>query len=71
MMTNPTVRGVVAALKRLQEPIRYSSVKTPRANGTKTPLRLVHPGVGEVLVFLNLTKYILDRLVYAVQALRV
>ena len=68
MMTNPTIRGLAAALKRLQEPKKYSPVVTLQANGTKTPLWLVHPGVGEVLVFLNLAKYIVDRPVYALRA---
>ena len=41
---------------------------TLQAEGTKTPLWLVHPGVGENLVFLNLAKYIIDRPVYALRA---
>ena len=68
MMTNPTIRGMAAALKRLQEPKQYFPVVTLQASGTKTPLWLVHPGVGEVLVFLNLAKYIVDRPVYALRA---
>ena len=68
MMTNPTIRGLAAALKKLQEPKTYSPVVTLQASGTKTPLWLVHPGVGEVLVFLNLAKYIVDRPVYALRA---
>ena len=68
MMTNPTIRGLAAAVKRLQEPKKYSPVVTLQATGTKTPLWLVHPGVGEVLVFLNLAKYIVDRPVYALRA---
>ena len=68
MMTNPTVRGLATALKKLQEPKKYSPVVTLQASGTKTPLWLVHPGVGEVLVFLNLAKYIVDRPVYALRA---
>ena len=68
MMTNPTIRGLAAALKKLQEPKKYSPVVTLQASGTKTPLWLVHPGVGEVLVFLNLAKYIVDRPVYALRA---
>ena len=68
MMVNPTIRGLAAALKKLQEPKTYSPVVTLQAGGTKTPLWLVHPGVGEVLVFLNLAKYIVNRPVYALRA---
>lgn len=68
MMTNPTIRGLAAALIKLQEPKVYSPVVTLQAGGSKTPLWLVHPGVGEILVFLNLAKYIVDRPVYALRA---
>ncbi|KAL8705815.1 MAG: hypothetical protein Q9201_001102 [Fulgogasparrea decipioides] len=68
MMTNPTIESLATALIRLQEPKVYSPVVTLQAGGTKTPLWLVHPGVGEILVFLNLAKYIVDRPVYALRA---
>ena len=68
MMTNPTIRGLATALIKLQEPKVYSPVVTLQAGGSKAPLWLVHPGVGEILVFLNLAKYIVDRPVYALRA---
>ena len=68
MMTNPTIRGLAAALKKLQEPKKYSPVVTLQASGAKIPLWLIHPGVGEVLVFLNLAKHIVDRPIYALRA---
>ncbi|KAI4191316.1 MAG: hypothetical protein LQ348_003537 [Seirophora lacunosa] len=68
MMTNPTIKSLAAALIKLQEPKVYSPVVTLQAGGTKPPLWLVHPGVGEILVFLNLAKYIVDRPVYALRA---
>ncbi|KAI4170001.1 MAG: hypothetical protein LQ346_008908 [Caloplaca aetnensis] len=68
MMTNPTIESLAAALKKLEEPKAYDPVVTLQAGGTKTPLWLVHPGVGEILVFLNLAKYIVDRPVYALRA---
>ncbi|KAI4123069.1 MAG: hypothetical protein LQ338_005465 [Usnochroma carphineum] len=68
MMTNPTIKSLAAALIELQEPKVYSPVVTLQAGGSKTPLWLVHPGVGEILVFLNLAKYIVDRPVYALRA---
>ncbi|KAK0509686.1 hypothetical protein JMJ35_008080 [Cladonia borealis] len=36
--------------------------------GVKTPLWLVHPGVGEVLIFINLARHIIERPVYALRA---
>ncbi|KAF4773662.1 AMP-dependent synthetase/ligase [Colletotrichum scovillei] len=45
-----------------------SPVVTLRSEGRKTPLWLVHPGVGEILVFMNLVKLIDDRPVYAFRA---
>jgi acyl-CoA synthetase (AMP-forming)/AMP-acid ligase II/thioesterase domain-containing protein len=68
MMTNPTVRGLSGALSKLQEEHVYSPVVVLQSQGDKTPLFLIHPGVGEVLVFLNLAKYIVDRPVYAIRA---
>lgn len=68
MMTNPTIKSLATALLKLQEPKEYSPVVTLQAEGDKPPLWLVHPGVGEILVFLNLAKYIVDRPVYALRA---
>lgn len=39
-----------------------------RHEGTKSPLWLIHSGVGEVLVFLGLSKHVNDRPVYALRA---
>jgi len=69
VLTNPTVRGMANALDTLSSsPQPYSPVVTLREHEGKTPLWLVHPGVGEVLVFLNLAQYITDRSVYALRA---
>ncbi|MCJ1264008.1 hypothetical protein MMC22_003879 [Lobaria immixta] len=68
VLTNPTIRGMAEALKSMSEPHEYNPVVTLQKEGTKAPLWLVHPGVGEVLVFLNLAKYITDRPVYALRA---
>ncbi|KAK1531929.1 hypothetical protein CPAR01_11578 [Colletotrichum paranaense] len=45
-----------------------SPVATLRSKGRKTPLWLVHPGVGEILVFMNLMRLINDRPVFAFRA---
>ncbi|TIA74254.1 hypothetical protein E3P77_01030 [Wallemia ichthyophaga] len=46
----------------------YDPIVPLQLKGSKPPLFLIHPGVGEVLVFLNLAKYITDRPVYALRA---
>lgn len=75
LMTNPTVRQLATKVSRADSPIpdddqvdAYNPVITLQAHGHKTPLWLVHPGVGEVLVFLNLARYITDRPVHAIRA---
>lgn len=69
-LTNPTVGGMAKALDNLglEKGGPYNPVVPLQANGTKTPLWLVHPGVGEILVFLNLAKTFTDRPVYALRA---
>ncbi|GKZ71674.1 putative NRPS-like protein biosynthetic cluster [Aspergillus niger] len=71
LMANPTVRALSSALEEQQSPRtghEYNPVVTLQSQGEKTPLWLVHPGVGEVLVFLNLAKFLVDRKVYALRA---
>jgi acyl-CoA synthetase (AMP-forming)/AMP-acid ligase II/thioesterase domain-containing protein len=50
--------------------IEYDPVVTFSSGGAKTPLWLIHPGVGEVLVFVGLAQYLRndDRPVYALRA---
>ena len=66
ILSNPTIQSLANALA-LAEPA-YNPVVVLQPRGDKTPLWLVHPGVGEILVFLNLAKYITDRPVYALRA---
>lgn len=68
VMTNPTISALSDAILSLQKPKAYNPIVTLQSGGSKTPLFLVHPGVGEVLVFLNLAKYIVDRPIYALRA---
>ena len=69
MMTHPTVRSLTMALEDLKHPTsNYDPVVVLQHSGSKTPLWLVHPGVGEVLVFLHLAKYIQDSPVFALRA---
>ncbi|GES59774.1 acetyl-CoA synthetase-like protein [Aspergillus terreus] len=68
LMTHSTVRDLATALEKLQGPREYDPVVTLQSHGHKNPLWLVHPGAGEVLVFINLAQYIVDRPVYALRA---
>jgi acyl-CoA synthetase (AMP-forming)/AMP-acid ligase II/thioesterase domain-containing protein len=68
IMTNSTVRSLSEALENLDKPKEYDPVVVLQKDGDKKPLWLVHPGIGEVLVFLGLSKYLQGRPVYALRA---
>ncbi|EGE83870.1 TdiA protein [Blastomyces dermatitidis ATCC 18188] len=68
VLMDPTIHGIATAIQEMQQPKQYNPVVKLHASGEKPPLWLVHPGVGEVLVFLNLAKYINDRPLYALRA---
>ena len=70
MMTNTSIREMATALKELKmgKSYQYNPVVVLQSKGSQIPLWLVHPGVGEVLVFLNLAKHMLDRPMYALRA---
>ncbi|RAH44623.1 non-ribosomal peptide synthetase [Aspergillus brunneoviolaceus CBS 621.78] len=63
LLKNQTIRALGDSLRDLQK----ATLEAPHIYNP-TPLWLIHPGVGEVLVFLNLTKYIQDRPVFALRA---
>jgi thioesterase domain-containing protein len=70
ILQNPTVRALASHL----EPsggtaLEYDPIVPLQTTGGKTPLFCVHPGVGEVLVFVNLASYFVnDRPFYALRA---
>jgi acyl-CoA synthetase (AMP-forming)/AMP-acid ligase II/thioesterase domain-containing protein len=68
IMTNSTVRSLSIALENLDKPKEYDPIVVLQADGDKTPIWLFHPGIGEVLVFLGLSKYLQGRPVYALRA---
>jgi acyl-CoA synthetase (AMP-forming)/AMP-acid ligase II/thioesterase domain-containing protein len=69
VLTSPTVRDLAASLSTDAEPREYDPIVPMQVIGDKTPLFCVHPGVGEVLVFVNLAKYFVgDRPFYALRA---
>lgn len=66
--SHPVIRDLSQALDELQKRKNYDPITVLQPNGTKIPLFFIHPGVGEVLIFLNLARYIDDRPVYALRA---
>ncbi|MFC0105624.1 AMP-binding protein [Kibdelosporangium aridum] len=70
ILTAPTVRDLAARLDRRHAGQQtYDPVVPLQTRGSKTPLFCIHPGVGEVLVFVNLAKYFIDeRPFYAIRA---
>ncbi|KKZ68482.1 hypothetical protein EMCG_05943 [[Emmonsia] crescens] len=68
VLMDPTIHGIAAAIHQIQQPKQYNPVVKLHSSGGKPPLWLVHPGVGEVLVFLSLAKYFNDRPLYALRA---
>jgi thioesterase domain-containing protein/acyl carrier protein len=47
---------------------KYDPIVVLQAHGGKTPIFFFHPGLGEVLIFMNLASYMTDRPVYALRA---
>ncbi|QKW54761.1 non-ribosomal peptide synthetase [Streptomyces buecherae] len=73
VLTAPTVRRLAARLDAgppaATGPAAYDPVVPLQTGGDKTPLFCVHPGVGEVLVFVNLARYFAgDRPFFALRA---
>ncbi|MET7760680.1 non-ribosomal peptide synthetase [Streptomyces sp. NPDC005393] len=71
VLTAPSVRQLAARLADGGSPASgaYDPIVPLQTGGEKTPLFCVHPGVGEVLVFVNLAKYFVgDRPFYALRA---
>ena len=68
ILTNTTIRSLAEAIHNLQGSqamTEYKPVVTLQPHGTKNPLWLFHPGIGEILVFLGLAQYFPDRPIYA------
>ncbi|KAK0614956.1 hypothetical protein B0T17DRAFT_540691 [Bombardia bombarda] len=70
MLNHPTTKGLAGriAVTAGAKKHEYDPVVTLQPHGNKPPLWLVHPGVGEVLVFVNLAHHITDRPVHAFRA---
>ena len=68
LLTNPTIQALAKSIETPGTAPEYDPVVKLQNHGVKTPLWLFHPGVGEVLVFINLAKHITDRPIYALRA---
>jgi acyl-CoA synthetase (AMP-forming)/AMP-acid ligase II/thioesterase domain-containing protein len=71
VLSAPTIRTLAARLATdgTSAPHKYDPVVPLQISGDKTPLFCVHPGIGEVLVFVDLAKYFVnDRPFYALRA---
>lgn len=76
ILSNPNAEEMSKALERLksgndreyERPYNPVVALGTKGSRVKVPLWLVHPGVGEVLVFFNLAKFITERPVYALRA---
>ncbi|CAG8961336.1 hypothetical protein HYFRA_00013797 [Hymenoscyphus fraxineus] len=70
IMSNTTIRSLAQAIDQIQTSIcetEYNPVVTLQKKGSKTPLWLIHPGIGEILVFLGLVQYFPDRPIHALR----
>ncbi|KAL4936916.1 Alpha/Beta hydrolase protein [Aspergillus oleicola] len=72
IMTHNTIRSLAAVVKkrslRVQDGEEYNPLVILQPDGSKTPLWLLHPGIGEVLVFMGLVPYLRDRPIFALRA---
>jgi acyl-CoA synthetase (AMP-forming)/AMP-acid ligase II/thioesterase domain-containing protein len=71
LLTAPTARALAERISsgEQEDPEHYDPLVALQRTGSKTPLFCVHPGVGEVLVFVNLAKYFLhERPFFALRA---
>ena len=69
ILINPTIRRMAEALNLLMKgPQLYDPVVPLRTDGDKTPLWCIHPGTGEILIYMNLARYITDRPLFALRA---
>lgn len=69
LLTDPTVRGIAQAIEQAgyEASGEYVPIVPLQKEGSKTPLFLIHPGSGDVLIFVALAKYFPDRPVYGIR----
>ncbi len=70
IINNPTPRAMASYLTRahVYQPA-YDPIVTLQSTGTRTPIFCIHPGLGDILVFINLAKlFTNDRPFHALRA---
>ncbi|KAL6713904.1 hypothetical protein ACLMJK_008398 [Lecanora helva] len=68
LLKEPSTRGIASAIDdELSKPHEYDPVVPLQTQGTKTPLWCIHPGSGDILVFIQLAQQFADRPVYALR----
>ena len=67
MLTHGTDRSLAKVLDDPYTFKKFDPIVTLQNRGGKTPQWLIHPGVGEVLVFLPLAKFFPDRPIHAIR----
>ena len=67
IMANPTIRSLAKTIEKPSNKV-YKPTVTLSSEGDGIPLWLVHPGVGEILIFLRLARFLTDRPVHALRA---
>ncbi|TVY93998.1 Didemethylasterriquinone D synthetase, partial [Lachnellula willkommii] len=68
IFAHTVLHELAAALDLLKHTRTFSPVVVLQPHGDKTPIWLVHSGLGEVLIFMTLARHITDRPVYALRA---
>lgn len=68
LLNDPTVRAIARSIdEQLAKPREYNPVVPLQTHGHKTPIWLIHPGSGDILVFISLASHFLTRPVYALR----
>ncbi|GLA95491.1 putative NRPS-like protein biosynthetic cluster [Aspergillus tubingensis] len=68
LMTDPTTTAISASIdKLLSQPPTYNPIVPLQPHGTKIPLFCIHPGSGDILVFIALAAQFPTRPVYALR----
>ncbi|KAK5998056.1 Microperfuranone synthase [Cladobotryum mycophilum] len=69
LLIEPTVGAISASIDTLQlKPQEYNPIVPLQPHGSKTPLFCIHPGCGDILVFITLAAQFSTRPVYAIRA---
>ncbi|OHE94849.1 hypothetical protein CORC01_09867 [Colletotrichum orchidophilum] len=69
LLTAPTVVAIASAIDQLvSHPIVYAPVVPLQPHGSATPLFFIHPGSGDILVFIALAAHFPTRPVYALRS---